>query len=43
LEWAIILNEQFTPTVGIAKIKDEELTIPYLAKATFLLNVQECP
>ncbi len=41
LEWSIIVNEQFTPTVSVAKVKDEELTLPHLAKSTFLLNFQE--
>ncbi len=38
LEWSIILNQQFTPNTTIAKVKDKELNLPLLAKATYLLG-----
>jgi hypothetical protein len=36
--WSIALNEQFTKTTEIGKANDQEINLPYLAKATFLLN-----
>jgi hypothetical protein len=40
-DWSIVLNEQFTKTTEIGKVDDQEITLPYLAKATFLLNFSE--
>ncbi len=41
LEWSIALNEQFTNTTEVGRVGEVEITLPFLAKATFLLGVGE--
>jgi hypothetical protein len=43
LEWAIIVNEQFTPNTAIANVRGKDLILPVLAKATYLLREGEKP
>lgn len=38
---SIVLNEQFTKNTVIGKVGENELTLPYSGKATFLLNFHE--